>query len=78
MKSYELIIERRQPPCGGKPAKLYDFQNVETDDPVDYVRRHEPGLSQDAELEVHHTQDCTVSICFTSGIQPVKYEFTEC
>lgn len=26
MKSYELIIERRQPPCGGKPTKLHDFK----------------------------------------------------
>ena len=78
MKSYELIIERRQPPCGGKPTKLHDFQNVETDDPVAYVRQHEPGLSQDAELEIHRTQDGTVCICFTSGIHPGKYEFTEC
>ena len=22
MKTYELIIERQQPPCGGKPAKV--------------------------------------------------------
>ena len=68
MKSYELIIERRQPPCGGKPTKLYDFQNVETDDPVAYVRQYEPGLSQDADLEVHYAQDGTVSICFTSAV----------
>lgn len=77
MKSYELIIERRQPPCGGKQPKLYDFRNVETDDPTAYVREHEPGLSKDAELEVDNSQEGIVSVSFTSGIQPVRYEFTE-
>ena len=33
MAEYELIIERKQPPCGSKPSKLYDFQTVTTDDP---------------------------------------------
>lgn len=77
MKSYELIIERRQPPCGGKQEKLYDFRNVETDDPVAYVREHEPELPADAPLEVDRSQSGVVSVCFTSGIQPVMYEFTE-
>jgi len=77
MKSYELIVERQQPPCGGKPTRLLDFQNVETDDPVAYVREHEPELPDDMELEIDRTQDGVVRILFTSGIQPVKYEFTE-
>ncbi len=77
MKSYELIIERQQPPCGGKQTKLYDFRNVETDDPVSYVRNHEPELPKDMELEVDRSQDGVVSVYFTSGIQPVKYEFSE-
>lgn len=77
MKSYELIIERQQPPCGGKQTKLCDFLNVETDDPVSYVREHEPGLPEDMELEADHSQEGVVSVCFTRGIQPVKYEFTE-
>lgn len=77
MKSYELIVERQQPPCGGKQTKLYDFRNVETDDPVAYFRQHEPGLPQDVELNIDRTQDGVVSVSFTSGIQPVKYEFTE-
>ena len=38
MKTYELIIERRQPPCGGKPAKVVEVRSVTTDDPVAYVR----------------------------------------
>ena len=77
MKSYELIIERRQPPCGGKQSKLYDFQNVETDDPVAYVRAQEPELPKDAQLEVEDDGNGTVCVMFTSGVQPVKYEFSE-
>lgn len=37
MKTYELIIERQQPPCGGKPAKVVEVRSVTTDDPVAYV-----------------------------------------
>lgn len=77
MKSYELIIERQQPPCGGKQTKLYDFRNVETEDPVAYVREHEPELDGNMELDVDRSQAGVVSVCFTSGVQPVKYEFSE-
>lgn len=77
MKNYELIIERQQPPCGGKPTKLFDFQNVETDDPVAYVRAHEQDLSDDLEMEIDRSTDGVVCVQFTRGIQPVKYEFTE-
>ncbi len=77
MESYELVIERQQPPCGGKPPRLYDFQTVETDDPVAYVRAHESGLPEDTELEIDRSKNDVVCIQFTSGIQPVKYEFTE-
>jgi len=76
MKRYELMIERQQPPCGGRQPKLYDFQNVETDDPVAYVRAHEPGLPENAELEIDRSEG-VVCVRFTSGIQPVIYEFTE-
>lgn len=77
MKRYELIIERQQPPCGGKPTHLYDFRSIETDDPVAYVRAHEPELPADAPLEVDRGPDGVVNVSFTSGIQPVRYEFTE-
>lgn len=77
MKRYELMIERHQPPCGGKQTRLCDFCEVETDDPVSYVRKHEPGLPQDMQLEVDSSHTGVVCVCFTRGIQPVKYEFTE-
>ncbi len=77
MKSYELIIERKQPPCGGKQPKLYDFLNVETDDPVAYVLEHEPELPGTEGLVIDRSRSGVVSISFTSGLQPVMYEFTE-
>ncbi len=77
MKNYELMIERQQPPCGGKQTKLYDFQNVETDDPVAYVKAHEQDLSNDLKMEIDRSTDGVVCVQFTRGIQPVKYEFTE-
>ena len=64
-------------PAEEKQTKLCDFLNVETDDPVSYVREHEPGLPADMELKADHSQEGVVSVCFTKGIQPVKYEFTE-
>jgi len=70
---YELIIERRQPPCGGKQPRLFDFSTVETDDPVAYVAERE----KDVEFEVERRADGTVIVSFTSGIQQVRYEFTE-
>lgn len=48
MKTYELIIERQQPPCGGKPAKVVEVRSVTTDDPVAYVR----SLEKSGELQV--------------------------
>lgn len=76
MKSYELVIERRQPPCGGKQSKLYDFRNVETDDPVAYVRANEPGLPEDTQFEIDGSADDVLTVQFVSGIQPVTYEFS--
>lgn len=73
MSRYELIITRTQPPCGGKAPKVYDFLNLETDDPVAYVREKEP----EAVLEVlENTPEHTV-VAFSKGAQQVTYEFTE-
>lgn len=74
---YELIVERTQPPCGGKPTRLYDFCTVETDDPMAYVRANEPDFSPDIEADVAEDDAGTVSIAFMKGAQHVKYEFTE-
>ena len=41
MKTYELIIEQRQPPCGGKSPVDVKISTVTTDDPLAYVKNIE-------------------------------------
>lgn len=73
MKTYELIIERRQPPCGGKPSKVVQVQTVTTDDPVAYVR----SLEKEGELQVAKTPDGEIVVSLDAGLKQVKYSFTE-
>ena len=70
MKTYELIIERQQPPCGGKPAKV---RSVTTDDPVAYVR----SLEKSGELQVTDGSDGEIVVTLDAGLKQVKYSFTE-
>lgn len=74
---YELIIERTQPPCGGKPTRLYDFQTVQTEDPLAYVLEHEPDFTPEIEPEVSTDEAGSVTVTFMKGAQHVKYEFVE-
>lgn len=73
MASYELIIERQQPPCGGKDPKVVEFQTVQTDDPVAYVRAQEPGQA----LEVEEKDNGELVVSFGEGLKRVRYCFTE-
>jgi len=73
MKSYELIIETRQPSCGGKPPKVYQFLDIQTDDPETYVRQREP----DAELEITAGTDGSLTVEARKGVRQVSYQFTE-
>ena len=74
MKNYELIIERRQPTCGGQAPTKCEILSVSTDDPLAYVRKLEPhgelktGTTDAGEFVVEH-QD-------PRGMN-VKYIFTE-
>ena len=43
MAIYELVIEERQPTCGGKSPTKSKSMTVSTDDPVAYVKALEPG-----------------------------------
>ena len=70
---YELIIGKTQPSCGGKPPKVFEYQDVETEDPAAYVRERFP----EAELEIRRISEETVQISFTNGAQQCTYEFTE-
>lgn len=73
MKTYELIIERRQPPCGGKPPKTVTVQTVSTDDPVAYVRT----LEKDGELQVTRKPDGEIVVSLDAGVNQVRYSFTK-
>ena len=71
---YELIIERRQPSCGGKSPFKAEILNITTEDPLEYVRRREPG----AELETSTGESGEYIIGFIDGQgMEVKYIFTE-
>ena len=67
MKTYELVIEQRQPTCGGKSPTKCEIRTVQTDDPVAYVKELEPN-GEEGSLVVRIDQ--------TEG-QWVKYIFTE-
>lgn len=72
MANYELVIEERQPTCGGKSPTKSKIMTVSTDDPVAYVKALEPG-----ELEVYTTEDGTLVVQADHNGLWIKYEFTE-
>ena len=72
MARYELIIERRQPTCGGRAPTSSEVRIVETADPMAYVQAQEPGL----ELERSEENGAIVISGVKNGMW-FKYEFTE-
>ena len=70
--TYELIIERQQPTCGGNSPYKCEFRTVSTDDPVAYVMQLEP----ECELEVSEENGSIVVEGDRNG-RRIKYEFTE-
>lgn len=72
MANYELVIEERQPTCGGKSPTKSRIMTVTTDDPVAYVKTLEPG-----ELEVSTTDDGTLVVQADHNGMWIRYEFTE-
>jgi hypothetical protein len=73
MKEYELIVEKRQPSCGGKPPLLHDFSEIETDDPIAYVKAH----TKNAEYEVDTGRDGSTIITTNEGGIITRFIFTE-
>ena len=71
MKEYELITERHQPPCSGKPV-LHDFAEIEIDDPVAYVKAH----TKNAILDVDNSDDSIVIVA-EEGDYRTKFVFSE-
>jgi len=73
MKTYELVIEQRQPTCGGRAPTKTEILTVTTDDPVAFVRSKE----KDAALEVSTNEDGALVVRAKRGGLWIKYEFTE-
>lgn len=73
MKEYELIIETTQPPCGGKPPRLYDFREIETDDPIAYVK----AIEKDSNLTVSVEGDGSITVIAEKDKHHVEYKFSE-
>lgn len=72
MANYELIIETHQPNCSGKPL-LYDFSEIETDDPVTYVKAH----TKNAVLDVDKGAGGSMTIVAEEGDNRTKFVFTK-
>ena len=72
MKEYELVIEHRQPHCGGKSTFVHEITEVATDDPMAYVAAKEKG----ATLEMREYNGKIEIVCVRDK-EPVTYEFTE-
>ena len=72
MKTYELVIEQKQPTCGGRAPTKCEIRTVTTDDPVAYVQALEPTCR----LEVEQTAEGVVVKTERGGLW-IKYEFTD-
>lgn len=72
MKEYELCIETMNP-CGGKEYAQREFRDVETDDPVAYVKANAPLPI----LEVAEEDGSTVITTGDGFGYITKYIFTE-
>ena len=68
---YELIIDEKQPTCGGKSPTKADIQTVETDDPVAYVQSRE----KNAKLDVEKKDNGGCIVRLERGGYEVVYEF---
>ena len=73
MKTYELVIEQRQPTCGGRLPTRAEIRTVTIDDPAAYVRSLEPA----GELETYTDQDGAFVVQLDHNGMWVKYIFTE-
>ena len=73
MKTYELVIEQRQPTCGGRTPTKSEIRTVTIEDPVAYVQTLEPSC----ELSVAVSDGSVILITTERNGLWVKYEFTE-
>lgn len=73
MKTYELIVERLQPVCGGKSPKEVKMSTVSVEDPMEYVRSQEPA----GELHMETRENGEIVISLNEGMKHITYTFTE-
>ena len=73
MKTYELVIEHRQPTCGHQSPTRCEIRTVTVADPVAYVR----GLEPVGELDVSVDADGALVVRLDHNGLWVKYIFTE-
>ena len=73
MPSYELMIEKKQPTCGGKSPTACEVTTVVTDNPMAYVKSLEAG----AEIELVSEENGVILIRAERNGLWVNYEFTE-
>ena len=72
MARYELIVERRQPTCGGRAPTSSEVRIVETNDPMAYVQDQEPNLALEKTEE-----NGVITISGIKNVLGFKYECTE-
>ncbi len=63
MKTYEVIIQKGQPSCGGKAPTTSEIREIETDDVVAYVR----SVEKDAEFTVEQKDARTTVVSYYTG-----------
>ena len=73
MATYELVIEQRQPTCGGRLPTKCEIRTVAIDDPVAYVR----AIEKDGRLETYTDESGAFVVRAERGGLWIKYEFTE-
>jgi len=72
MKEYELIIESYNP-CGGREHGKKDLMEIETDDPVAFVKGH----AQVTEVEVINDDEDEILVEVNQYGYVKRYMFTE-
>ena len=75
MAHYELIIEENQPTCGGRTPTKATILEVDTDDPVSYVKSAENA--DEAEVETSENGELIVRVQRSKYGYWVRYIFTE-
>ena len=75
MKHYELIIEENQPTCGGRTPTKSRILEVDTDDPVEYVKAAEK--TDEVEVQTEADGSLVVRVQRDEYRYWVKYIFSE-